>query len=130
MASPFIDDGYTIDAIIPANPGKWDEVAITYRPMNADEEAAVYVRKSANPFQTTTRLYAEAFAGDGSRTPAKLLSWDVKDRHGKVVPISAETLIRLTSDFFEELKAYLTLLKQPLEKNSEGALGSPSSIQS
>ena len=120
MPSPFIDDGYTIETTIPAVAGKWDDVAITFRPMTVDEESIVFVRKSNNPLATTTRYYAEAFAGDlASRTPAKLLSWDLKDRSGKVVPITSENLTKLTTEFFDELRNNITLVKQPMEKNCE-----------
>lgn len=37
MPAHYIPDGYTVDAIIPALPGHWDEIPITYRPPVDDE---------------------------------------------------------------------------------------------
>lgn len=117
MLTPYVGDGYTYEATIPARPGKWSPVEIAFRPITADDEAAIFVRKSGQPFITTTRLYAEAFCGDGSRTQAKLLSWNLTDRTGTRLAITPDVLCGLTPEFFEELKEYITLVKVPMEKN-------------
>lgn len=117
--SPFIPDGYTISATIPAEPGRWSAVKINYRPLSADEESAIYARKAFAPLMPIARLYAEAFAGDGPENPPKLLGWDLKDREGKPLKVTAENIRQLSPQFFEVLKSYIDgsqLVEQ--EKNS------------
>lgn len=102
--SPFLD-GYDLEYLIPAAPGRWPAVKIRYRPLSADEESRVFALKQLNQGEPIVRFYAEAFAGsvkDG--TPAKLLGWDLKDRAGKPVLISAENLRKLTPQFWDVLK--------------------------
>ena len=98
--SPFIPDGYTLNAVIPAVPGHWSAVKICYRPLSADEESEVWAKQRLAPSEPMVRWYAEIFA-------TKILDWDLQDRDGKKVPITADNLRRLTPQFFEVLKSYV-----------------------
>lgn len=106
--SPFLGDGYDVEYTIPAVPGRWPAVRIRYRPLSADEESSIFARKNLDPAAPIVRLYAECFAGSlKDRVPAKLLGWDLKDRDGKAVPISADNLRRLTPQFFAALQTVI-----------------------
>lgn len=106
--SPFVGDGYDCERVIPAQPGRWPEVKIRYRPLSADDESLIFTRKNLNPTEPIVRFYAEAFAGDqSSAVPAKLLGWDLKDRKGQPVKITADNLRGLSPQFFDVLKALI-----------------------
>lgn len=102
--SPFIGDGYDIEQTIPAEAGRWSAVSIRYRPLSADEESLIFAKKNLQPTTPIVRLYAETFAGDGKTVPPKLLGWDLKDRAGQPVKITADNLGKLSPQFWEEIK--------------------------
>lgn len=108
IVSPFLGDGYDLEHTIPAVAGRWPAVRLRYRPLSADEESAVFAKKALEPATPIVRLYAECFAGNlRERQPAKLLGWDLQDRNGQPVAITAENLRRLTPQFFDALKVVI-----------------------
>lgn len=105
--SPFID-GYDLEHTIPAAAGRWPDVRIRYRPLSADDESRIFALKQLSPGEPIVRFYAESFAGsvkDGQ--PAKLLGWDLKDRKGMPVVITADNIRKLSPQFFDTLKAVI-----------------------
>lgn len=121
--SPFLGDGYDEVATIPARPGSWSEVRISYRRLSADENSEVQAKCRLFPHISRARHYAESFA-------AKITDWNLLDRDGKKVAISAENLSRLDVDFFDLLTEYLlgtlpsdatrTQLEDDLKNSSSG----------
>ena len=110
--SPFIADGYTLTATIPAVPGHWSAVQIRYRPLSADEESEVWAKQRLAPSEPMTRWYAELFA-------TKILDWDIKDAAGKKLPVTAENIRRLSPQFYDVLKSYVDGTQTgDMEKNS------------
>jgi hypothetical protein len=107
--SPFIEDGYTADRTIPAVTGRWSAITIRFRPLSADEESLIFAKKNLAPTEPIVRFYAEAFAGDrAAGIPAKLLGWDLKDRKGNKVEITADNLRhRLPPQLFDVIKAII-----------------------
>lgn len=99
--SPFVgNDGYDETAHIPAHPGKWSEVVIHYRCMTAVEESEVREKAKRLPGTAPVRHFAELFA-------TKLQSWDIKDRDGKPLPITAGNIANLSPQFYDVLHGYL-----------------------
>ena len=96
--SPFIADGYTRDATIPAAAGRWSAVQIRYRPMSADEESQALVGLRLAPQQSMVRNYAEVLA-------TKIIDWDIKDLDGKKLPVTADNICGLAPAFYDALKA-------------------------
>ena len=98
--SPFIPDGWTLKATIPAVPGHWSAVTFRYRPLSADEESEVWAKQRLAPAEPMTRWYAEVFA-------TKILDWDIKQADGTKLPVTAENIKRLSPQFFDLLKSYV-----------------------
>lgn len=96
--SPFIGDGYDKEATIPEIPGRWSAVRIRYRPMSADEESQCLVGLRLAPQQSMVRNYAEIMA-------TKIIDWDIKDRDGKKLPVTADTICGLSPGFYDAIKA-------------------------
>jgi hypothetical protein len=89
MPSAFIDDGYTLDGYIAENPGLYPAVEFQYRPMTRRETAVL----EGDIMRTRD---AEAGETEAAKVVArKLVSWNLVDRAGKPVPISADNLLRL-----------------------------------
>lgn len=95
--SPFVGDGYDKEATIPAVAGRWSAVRIRYRPMSADEESLALVGLRLAPQQSMVRNYAEVLA-------QKILDWDIKDRDGKKIPVTADNICGLAPAFYDALK--------------------------
>lgn len=98
--SPFIADGYTLTATIPAAPGHWSEVQIRYRPMSADDESEIWAKVRAFPLEPKSKFEADVMA-------RKILGWDIKDRTGQKLSITAANIGRLSPQFFDVLKSYV-----------------------
>ena len=98
--SPYIGDGYDEEATIPAHPGRWSEIKIRYRCMSADEESETRDKAKRFPGSSPVRHFAELFA-------TKIQWWDLKDRAGKVVPITVDSIARLSPQFNDVLHSYL-----------------------
>jgi hypothetical protein len=99
MPSGFIDDGYTLEKVIPADVGKYDSVTICYRPLLRREhwQYNKSVRDAeADGIGAVDELTAEMIS-------KHLSSWSLKDREGNKVPITPENILRLQIGLFSEL---------------------------
>lgn len=104
--SPFLD-GYDLEQVIPAVPDMWPDVLVRFRPLSADDESQAYFRYNVQGVPLV-RAFADVIAGDPDNgVPRKILGWDLKDRNGKLVPISSQNLGKLRPGFFDALKAVL-----------------------
>lgn len=96
--SGYIPDGYTIDGVIHADPGLYEEVAFSYRPMVSHERRTAYngMRKDAldNPVEAES-IAARAMADH-------LVEWDLMNGEGKV-PIDRDHLLRLQPNLSAKL---------------------------
>lgn len=106
--SPFIGDGYDLEATIPANPGRWSEVRIRYRPLSIDEVEQIYALVRFSPQEPVSRFFAATYAGTKDK-PGNLRSWTLKDSEGKPVPITADNLGKLRKDFYELLSEVIQI---------------------
>lgn len=86
--SGFIDDGYTESASIAAEPGLWQEMRFTFRPMLADEYAAFSDFCGRN---TDVKAKQEI----ARRLAEKVKDWDLVDSAGKPVPVTQQNLLRI-----------------------------------
>jgi hypothetical protein len=98
--SPFIGDGYDESATIPAMPGKWSEVRLNYRCFSADEESEVYAKQKLFPAESAVAHFARLMA-------TKIQGWDIKDREGKKLPVTAEAIKGLSPLFYDVLLQYV-----------------------
>jgi hypothetical protein len=115
--SPFIGDGYDESATIPAMPGKWSEVRINYRCISADEESEVYAKQKLFPARSPVAHFAELMA-------TKIQGWNLKDREGNPVPVTAETIKGLSPLFYDVLLQYVngTLPSDAMKTHLEAEL--------
>jgi len=104
--SPFIDDGMEGTFQIEAVDGYWPEVNGRYRPFCQAEESAVNAKAQLTPGVGTGTYYAELCA-------TKIRGWDLKDREGKPVEITAQNICKLNPLFFELLREKL---RQPVDQ--------------
>lgn len=99
--SPFIPDGWTLKATIPATPGRWSALTFRYRPMSPDEESEIWAKQRLSPDTPMTAFYAPLMA-------RKILGWDMKDQDGKPVPITEDVLRnRIPPPLYDHLKQYV-----------------------
>lgn len=93
--TPFVGDGYDREATIPGEPGFFSDIRLRYRLMSAEEESLVGAKINMHKDTAPTRFYAEAFAG-GRKGDGKILDWDVKDRDGKKLDLTADNICGLS----------------------------------
>lgn len=99
--SPFIADGYTLKATIPAEPGRWSPITFRYRPMSPDEESEVWAQIRLSPGEPTTKFYAPIMA-------SHILGWDIKTPDGKPVAITEDVLRKnISPQLYDVLKQYV-----------------------
>ncbi len=84
-----LDDGYTLDGVVPGQPGAYPPIAFTYRPA-IQEQIETFLAKPSN-------LPAQIVKNRAEFLYAHLRSWDIKDRHGNAVAITVENLSRIVS---------------------------------
>lgn len=100
MPSGYIDDGYTIEATIEGKDGEYDGIEIEYRPLLRKEmwrhSQAVTKAKENEDLEKIDELVAELVV-------QKVISWTLFDRNGKSVPLTAENVLRLHTDLFNQL---------------------------
>jgi hypothetical protein len=113
--SPFIGDGYDESATIPAMPGKWSEVKIRYRCISADEESEVFAKQKLFPTRSSVAHFAELMA-------TKIQGWDLKDRAGNKVPVTADAIKGLSPLFYDVLLQHIngTLPSDQMKTHLEG----------
>lgn len=108
----FIDDGYTReDGFIAADKPKpneqprWESLTFTYRPATRLEvvrhDAAVAVQLVDQYSDPEASVRAEMLACEF--VEKRLKAWNLKDRSGKPVPITAESLSRVNAGVFGRL---------------------------
>lgn len=93
----YFDDGYTQELTVDAT--QWHPaVSVTYRPMVRSEYARhnAAMAKCDSDLEKMERQAAAALAG-------QLKSWDLTDRDGKEVSISADTVSRIEPHLFGTL---------------------------
>jgi hypothetical protein len=93
-------DGYDETALIPAHPGRWSEVRIWYRCMTAVENSEVLAKARLHEGTPMVKHWAELFAG-------KIQKWDLKNREGKPLPVTAENIQKLSPLFYDVLHSYI-----------------------
>jgi hypothetical protein len=96
MSCLFIDDGLTLDGVIPARPGLHPALAFTYRPATA-AEVQRYLNALArgderDPIRATVRL-----------VEAHLVEWEAKGKGGEPLPLSEAALRRLRHQVLQGL---------------------------
>lgn len=87
MPSPIIDDGLTLEGLVPALAGLYDAVPFLYRPALPEEVVAFLRSRDKGTPRQETRTTAEFLT---KHVP----SWDVTDSRGAAVAVSAEVLER------------------------------------
>lgn len=98
--SPYLGDGYDEKASIPAHPGKWPEIIINYRCFTAVEDSETRNKLKLFPSLSPVGAFAELFA-------TKISGWNLKDRKGQAVPVTAKNIGALDQEFFNVLHSYL-----------------------
>ena len=97
--SPFIDDGYTEEFVLPAG-AHWPEVRGTFRPLPGPEVAEFSTRSiRAGKADDVTGMY-------DATVDALLMSiktWDLKSPSGNLVAIAKESFGHLRKAFIEAL---------------------------
>jgi hypothetical protein len=97
-----IHDGYTREALLSAgttHPAFW----VAYRPLLGSERRrlalqTVRLQRHGEPGRTAaTHLVAAALA-------ARLMSWELFDDRGELLPICADTLLQLEPDLFRQIQ--------------------------
>jgi hypothetical protein len=98
--SPFIPDGWTLKATIPAVEGHWSAVTIRYRPICADEEKEIFAKSQMFPGTPLTAFYAPVMA-------SKIVGWDIKDPSGGKLEVTEQNIKRLSPQFYDMLRNYV-----------------------
>lgn len=96
----YIPDGYTESAYLAAAERVHPALRFEYRPVTV-KESAVYNR--AVKTLEDEKLYEHAATWAAGR----LISWDLADKSGQPVPVSAATLLALRPPLFFKLQAVL-----------------------
>ncbi len=92
----FIDDGYTEQGFVRGEPGLHPDVRFEWRP-SVPEELDRYNADADRLKGTELRKHAARFLA------AKLVSWDLRNGKGDVVPISLPNVLRLKDGLFMHL---------------------------
>lgn len=112
--SPFIDDGYTEEFVLPAGE-HWPEVRGTFRPLPGPDLAAWSTRS----IQTGR---ADDVAGMYDATTDALLimvkSWDLKSAGGNLVALTKDSIGHLRKPFVEALFSLLNPRKKAVDEKN------------
>lgn len=101
MTSDYINDGYTRDGYIATVDRLYGELRFKYRPFLAEEDATLADATRRLPANTVVLNYAKTMA-------QRIKEWNLLDSQGNAVPISAETVARLSPPLFHKLKGIVT----------------------
>ncbi len=113
MLSPFIEDGYELDGVVPALVGLYEAIPFRYRPA-LSEEITAYGRTQGkgSPRQETDATV--------SFIEKHLSSWDLCNKRGEVVQPTADILRRCYSTVLTSLVSHIcgyTAPQRESEKN-------------
>lgn len=100
MPVPFINDGYTTEATIPAR-GPYGSLTFRYRPALGE---TVY------EFLSQPRVGKKALMNNVNLLMKHLVSWDVMDRSddSRTVPITEDSLKKMPPSYIDEMVAIVT----------------------
>jgi len=116
MPSAYIDDAYTITATLPAT-SLYDSVRVVYRPLLPAETRRVAL-KIGNAESDARGKLTENGINQGERISAEVLAkqlveWNVTDRGGHAVDITADTVQRLHGSLLAQLFSLVMGLSMP-----------------
>lgn len=92
----YIDDGYTQDAYLNGKERLHPPLRFKYRPALLEERLAIW--------DGTGKPLLKICKQGAAQMEKKILEWDLKDRHGADVKITATNLLHLPSDMFLSLQ--------------------------
>ena len=98
MPAIYLDDGYTLDGLVPARLG-YPPVRFKYRPA-LPEKVYAFTREprpASQHIDAVVTLLAE-----------HLVSWDVKGRDGNLLPVTAHVLRRIAVPVLEAMLDHVT----------------------
>jgi hypothetical protein len=122
--SDFIDDGYTEEGYIKADEGVHGALEFTYRPMlpGQRDKAMQHLRREPADYAAFHEAARKALAGTKD-TPARLVSWNLKDRDERPVPITEANVGRIRARLFDKL--WFILIGELASDPKPGADGQP-----
>ena len=125
--SDFIDDGYTSDGYIAADEGVHGPLEFTYRPILPGQRDKVnqYLRRDPANYEAFHEAARKALAGTKD-TPARLVSWSLKDRSDQPVPITEANVGRIRPRLFDKL--WLVVIGELASDKRPGADGEPTKV--
>jgi hypothetical protein len=94
--SNYIDDGCTLPGFIAAVPLLYEDLRFTFRPALVGERSQLADVAAEQKPEAYDRRAAALLA-------QKLVAWDVVDRHGNEVDITAASILRLQPELFLKL---------------------------
>jgi len=97
----FIGDGYEERAYLRGVPKLYDDVRFTFRPMLAEARADYVDRGSRLRAREQTKRSAEMIEHH-------VLEWDIRDDKDRLVPLTAENILRLHPNLFNRLLWVIT----------------------
>ena len=86
------DDGYTVSAFIRGRERMYPDLRFSFRPVLSPEWAEFAER--------TPQTVPDRMRHNAAGIVNSIVSWDAKDRRGKVVEITADNVLRLHRDLF------------------------------
>lgn len=92
----YIPDGYTENAFLRAVPHIHDDVRFAFRPMLPEERADFIERGARLKAKEQTRRAAEVIEHH-------VHIWDIYDENEKIVPLTADKILRLHPNLFNRL---------------------------
>lgn len=92
----FIDDGYTATAFIQGRANLYPDVRFSYRPCLTPDRDRINTVAAREPADKAVAVLAKSVA-------TRVVSWDLTDRTGAAVLVSAENVLRLKPALFTRL---------------------------
>lgn len=104
MDCGYIDDGYSEQGFIAADEGIHGPLEFEFRPVLPAQRDRVEQYLNLNPPNPDAfhEAVGKALAG-GGKEPARLLKWNLTDRGGQVVAITAANMAKLKPHLFNRL---------------------------
>lgn len=112
--SPFIDDGYTEEFVLPA--GKtWPDVRGTFRPLPGPELSEFTTRSiRAGKADDVTAMYDATI----DALLMSIKSWDLVTTDGKLVALTKESFQKLRKPFIEAMFVHLNPRSRPVDEKN------------
>lgn len=112
--SPFIDDGYTEEFVLPAG-RDWPEVRGTFRPLPGPEVAEFSTRSiRAGKVDDVSAMYDATI----DALLLSIKSWDLTTADGKLVALTKESFSKLRKSFLESLFVHLNPRSRPVDEKN------------